>query len=72
MLCPFSIVCRYFSHESALDAVAFLNQTQLDGRIIRVELDFGYTKARRWGRGESGGQVRGITRADMHTGFGRA
>ena len=49
---------RYFSHQCALDAVAFLHGTSLDDRIVRVELDWGYHPSRRYGRGESGGQVR--------------
>lgn len=66
---------RYFSHQCALDAVAFLHGTTLDDRIIRVELDWGYHPSRRYGRGESGGQVRDEKRTDFDAGrggYGRA
>lgn len=68
-------MCRYFDHQCALDAVAFLHGTTLDERIVRVELDWGYHPSRRYGRGESGGQVRDEKRLDYDEGrggYGRA
>lgn len=64
------VIARYLDHQCALDAVAFLHGTTLDERIVRVELDWGYHPSRRYGRGESGGQVRsfwwsGMSRACM-------
>lgn len=50
--------------------MAFLHGTQLDARVIRVELDWGYTPARRYGRGEHGGQVRDEKRTEYDPGRG--
>eukprot|EP00624_Nannochloropsis_granulata_P004995 evm.model.NODE_35309_length_51595_cov_30.695145.6 len=72
--CGFCFV-EYFDHQCALDAVAFLHGTTLDERIVRVELDWGYHPSRRYGRGESGGQVRDEKRLDYDEGrggYGRA
>lgn len=55
--------------------MAFLHGTTLDERIVRVELDWGYHPSRRYGRGESGGQVRDEKRLDYDEGrggYGRA
>lgn len=74
-LLPIPFLCRYFDHQCALDAVAFLHGTTLDERIVRVELDWGYHPSRRYGRGESGGQVRDEKRLDYDEGrggYGRA
>jgi nuclear cap-binding protein subunit 2 len=42
----------------AIRAVSMLSGTQLDGKIIRVELDSGFQPGRQLGRGMNGGQVR--------------
>jgi len=55
--CGFCFV-EYHSPKDALQAVANLSGTKLDGRIIRVELDAGFQPGRQYGRGVSGGQVR--------------
>mmetsp|Transcript_1 Transcript_1/g.2 ORF Transcript_1/g.2 Transcript_1/m.2 type:complete len:232 (-) Transcript_1:57-752(-) len=55
--CGFAFV-EYYYRRDALEAVASLSGTKLDGRVIRVELDAGYQKGRELGRGASGGQVR--------------
>jgi RNA recognition motif-containing protein len=55
--CGFCFV-EYISREDALEAVASLSGTKLDGRVIRVELDAGFQPGRQYGRGASGGQVR--------------
>mmetsp|Transcript_4785 Transcript_4785/g.12158 ORF Transcript_4785/g.12158 Transcript_4785/m.12158 type:complete len:253 (-) Transcript_4785:114-872(-) len=55
--CGFGFV-EYENRRDALDAVANLTGTKLDGRPIRVELDAGFKPGREYGRGASGGQVR--------------
>ena len=55
--CGFCFV-EYTSHEDANRAVEILNRTTLDGRVIRVDWDIGFTEGRQYGRGKSGGQVR--------------
>ena len=55
--CGFCFV-QYKYRKHALCAVSQLSGTQLDGQIIRVELDAGYKDGRQFGRGKSGGQVR--------------
>ncbi len=54
--CGFAFV-EYVHRHNALDAVAYLSGTKLDGRVIRVELDAGFKPGREFGRGISGGQV---------------
>lgn len=55
--CGFAFV--EFQHRiDALNAVANLTGTKLDGLLIRVELDAGFKPGRQYGRGTSGGQVR--------------
>jgi nuclear cap-binding protein subunit 2 len=55
--CGFCFV-EYVERDDALSAIANLNATKLDGRVIRVELDAGFQAGRQFGRGASGGQVR--------------
>jgi nuclear cap-binding protein subunit 2 len=55
--CGFCFV-EYFNRSDALQAVTNLSGTNLDGRVIRVELDAGFQPGRQYGRGASGGQVR--------------
>lgn len=55
--CGFGFV-EYYDRRDALEAVASLSGTKLDGRVIRVELDAGFQPGRELGRGASGGQVR--------------
>jgi nuclear cap-binding protein subunit 2 len=55
--CGFCFV-EYYSRKDALQAIATLSATKLDGRIIRVELDAGFQPGRQYGRGATGGQVR--------------
>ena len=55
--CGFAFV-EYYERRDALEAVASLSGTKLDGRVIRVELDAGFQPGREMGRGTSGGQVR--------------
>jgi len=59
------------SRAEAAAAVRYLNGTVLDDRAIRVDYDWGFVDGRQWGRGKSGGQVRGLTALwDMHYGDG--
>lgn len=55
--CGFAFV-EYYDRRNALDAVAYLTGTKLDGRVIRVELDAGFKPGREFGRGTTGGQMR--------------
>ncbi len=55
--CGFGFV-EYYNRRDALEAVASLTGTKLDGNVIRVELDAGFQPGREWGRGITGGQVR--------------
>jgi nuclear cap-binding protein subunit 2 len=55
--CGFCFV-DYFSHQHACDAVFFLSGIQLDERVIKVELDYGFEEGRQYGRGLEGGQRR--------------
>ena len=61
--CGFCFV-EYFNHDNAYDARRFLNATKLDDRVIRIDLDWGFTEGRQYGRGQSGGQVRDEYRPD--------
>jgi nuclear cap-binding protein subunit 2 len=65
--CGFCFV-EYVDRDDALCAVANLNATKLDGRIIRVELDAGFQPGRQYGRGASGGQVRDEKRQNLDAG----
>jgi nuclear cap-binding protein subunit 2 len=65
--CGFCFV-EYVDRDDALCAVANLNATKLDGRVIRVELDAGFQPGRQYGRGASGGQVRDDKRQNQDTG----
>ena len=55
--CGFAFV-EFIHRIDALNAVANLTGTKLDGMPIRVELDAGFKPGRQYGRGTSGGQVR--------------
>ncbi|CAK9022943.1 unnamed protein product [Durusdinium trenchii] len=67
--CGFCFV-EYFTHEQAEQAVNLLNKITLDDRVIRVDLDAGFTEGRQFGRGESGGQWRDDFREDVDEGRG--
>ena len=49
---------RYFNREDANNALNILNNTMLDCRIIRIDLDTGFEEGRQYGRGWSGAQKR--------------
>lgn len=55
--CGFCFVI-YHTREDAQRAVNLLNQTTLDGNVIRVDFDIGFSEGRQFGRGFLGGQVR--------------
>lgn len=56
--------CRFFAHQDAVASLRYVSGTKLDERIIRCDLDPGYTENRQYGRGRSGGQVRDEYRED--------
>ena len=62
--CGFGFV-EYYDRRHALEAVASLTGSKLDGRVIRVELDAGFQPGRELGRGPSGGQVRDDRRGGL-------
>jgi len=48
---------RYYNRSDTEDCVRYLNGARLDDRLIRVDIDVGFTESRQYGRGRSGGQV---------------
>lgn len=46
------------THEAAQYAVDYLSGLKLDGQTIRVEMDWGYSDGRQYGRASNGGQMR--------------
>lgn len=54
--CGFCFV-EYYTREDANNAMAYVNGTRLDDRIIRTDWDAGFIEGRQYGRGKSGGQV---------------
>ncbi|KAG5519928.1 hypothetical protein PMAC_000205 [Pneumocystis sp. 'macacae'] len=67
--CGFCFV-EYYSHEHALNCMKFINGTKLDDRVIRTDIDPGFTEGRQYGRGRSGGQVRDEYRTEYDPGRG--
>ncbi|KAL2123364.1 hypothetical protein VTJ04DRAFT_3819 [Mycothermus thermophilus] len=67
--CGFCFV-EYYTHQDALDCMKYIGGTKLDERIIRTDLDPGFTEGRQYGRGKSGGQVRDEYREDYDEGRG--
>lgn len=56
---------EYHCHENAGVAVEYLNYLKLDGRVIRVDWDIGYSEGREFGRGSGGYQVRDTYRKEV-------
>ncbi|TKA67986.1 Nuclear cap-binding protein subunit 2 [Cryomyces minteri] len=72
--CGFCFV-EYYTHADALDCMKYIGGTKLDERIIRTDLDEGFSEGRQYGRGKSGGQVRDEYRDEFDPGrggYGRA
>jgi len=72
--CGFCFV-MFYTREDTLHATKYLNGTCIDGRIIRVDIDWGFEEGRQYGRGLSGGQVRDDMRNDFDAdrgGWGKA
>ncbi|KAF9509025.1 hypothetical protein BS47DRAFT_1332416 [Hydnum rufescens UP504] len=67
--CGFCFV-EFYTHAEALAALRYVSGTKLDERIVRCDLDLGYTDGRQFGRGKSGGQVRDEHRQDYDAGRG--
>ena len=72
--CGFCFV-EYYTHQDALDCMKYIGGTKLDERLIRTDLDEGFSEGRQYGRGKSGGQVRDEYRDEFDAGrggYGRA
>ncbi|KAK5112765.1 Nuclear cap-binding protein subunit 2 [Meristemomyces frigidus] len=67
--CGFCFV-EYYTHSDALDCLKYVGGTKLDERIIRCDLDEGFSEGRQYGRGKSGGQVRDEYREEFDPGRG--
>ena len=82
--CGFCFV-EYYHHQDALDCMKYIGGTKLDERIIRTDLDEGFSEGRQYGyvpsmfsatltnlnsRGKSGGQVRDEYREEFDPGRG--
>lgn len=67
--CGFCFV-EYYTHQDALDCLKYIGGTKLDERIIRCDLDEGFSEGRQYGRGKSGGQVRDEYREEFDPGRG--
>lgn len=48
----------------------YLNNTKVDDRVIRTDIDPGFREGRQYGRGKSGGQVRDEFRSHYDEGRG--
>lgn len=53
---------RFYDHETAMTAVNCLNGSKIDERVIRVEIDWGFSDGRQWGRAANGAQIRDFRR----------
>jgi len=67
--CGFCFV-EYYTSTDAKDCLKFLSGTKLDERLIRCDIDEGFTEGRQYGRGKSGGQVRDEYREEFDPGRG--
>ncbi|KAI9360449.1 RNA-binding region RNP-1 domain-containing protein [Zopfochytrium polystomum] len=67
--CGFCFV-EYYHHQNALHCMQFIDGTKLDDRVIRTDIDPGFTQDRQYGRGRSGGQVRDEFRKEYDAGRG--
>ena len=56
--CGFCFVV-YYTRLDTEDCCKYINGMSLDERLIRVDFDWGFRDGRQFGRGKSGGQVRG-------------
>eukprot|EP00823_Brevimastigomonas_motovehiculus_P006994 TRINITY_DN6005_c0_g1_i1.p1 TRINITY_DN6005_c0_g1~~TRINITY_DN6005_c0_g1_i1.p1 ORF type:complete len:406 (-),score=159.65 TRINITY_DN6005_c0_g1_i1:36-1160(-) len=66
--CGFCFV-EYYNHTDAENAQKYLSGTKLDDRVIRADVDPGFTEGRQYGRSRaSGGQVRDDHRQDFDAG----
>ena len=58
--CGFCFI-KFDSHLEALDAVSLCNNIEIDEKMIKVELDFGFRTDRRFGRGNTGKYISAST-----------
>ena len=49
---------EYVIIQDAAMAVEILNKIKIDGRIVSLDLDYGFEPSRKFGRDQQGGQVR--------------
>lgn len=54
--CGFCFV-EFDEREGALKCVNYLNNTRLDGRDMKIDIDAGFIEGRQYGRGTHGGQI---------------
>jgi nuclear cap-binding protein subunit 2 len=67
--CGFAFV-EYYDRLAADACMKYINGTMLDERLLRTDLDPGFSADRQFGRGQSGGQVRDEFRSDYDAGRG--
>ncbi|XP_059081058.1 nuclear cap-binding protein subunit 2-like [Tigriopus californicus] len=67
--CGFCFI-EFYNRQDGEHAMAYINSTRLDDRIIRTDWDAGFVEGRQYGRGKNGGQVRDEYRTDFDSGRG--
>ena len=67
--CGFAFV-EFYTHEECMQACKYLNGVKIDDRIVRTDLDAGWSDGRQYGRGRHGGQVRDEWREEYDEGRG--
>jgi nuclear cap-binding protein subunit 2 len=67
--CGFCFV-EFESHEEAIAADVNMSGIVLDGQPIKVEIDWGFSEGRQYGRSFFGGQVRDAFRVDFNANRG--
>lgn len=65
--CGFCFVV-YYTRSDTEDCCKYINGMAVDERLIRVDFDWGFRDGRQFGRGKSGGQVRGQAAVFHHMG----
>ncbi|XP_026710795.1 nuclear cap-binding protein subunit 2-like [Athene cunicularia] len=65
-----NLFLSYYARGDGENAMWYISGTRLDDRIIRTDGDAGFKEGRQYGRGRSGGQVRGEYRQDYDAGRG--
>ena len=65
------LISRFESHEVAENAVYFFSGLKIDGQPIRIEMDWGFSDGRQYGRAVDGGQMRHFLNGLKSTNNGR-